>query len=256
MAAHADPPAWVYRVDFRPPEKIFRDGFVPYGSNTDLREHEEGTSCGVGDRVATASTADSAYVSVASELERAVMFANSYGGVSDIWLYEIRATDTFYNALDTTTSGLTHADSSVRQRAFDLLNNRAGAMAIEGEYVALNGISETLIRRATRYVWQDNRYVATQEVRANPLYIDGNTRANEQPLSADTAFRRPLRLRGGIVTVGASEYGICACMARQSSPTNEWKPGARAGRTDFNSYCNPMFWDKGGASAINLHLFE
>ncbi|HFO5003287.1 TPA: pertussis toxin-like subunit ArtA, partial [Escherichia coli] len=41
---------FVYRIDSRPPDVVFRDGFRSHGNNRNLQQHIRGDSCAAGSR--------------------------------------------------------------------------------------------------------------------------------------------------------------------------------------------------------------
>lgn len=45
LLAMAEPPKWVYRLDYRAPNEIYRDGFQASGNNYDASQHATGSSC-------------------------------------------------------------------------------------------------------------------------------------------------------------------------------------------------------------------
>lgn len=43
--ATAEPPRWVFTLDFRPPNEVYRDGIEAIGNNYDASQHATGGSC-------------------------------------------------------------------------------------------------------------------------------------------------------------------------------------------------------------------
>lgn len=262
MAALAVPPTFVFRVDSRPPDGargIFATGFAAWGNNQDLSAHEQGTSCNTGDEMPSA-TADSAYVSVSSAQHRALRFAAAAFADTrqNIWVYTIRATSNFYNALATTENAMRSTNQRIRNTAAYVHMNAAPNMVEDGEYVSFGNIPSTLIREAARYQWRNGRYeaVAESSIR-NEHYENAATHANANPIDPEIAFPRTIRSvqRNRAVTVGMSVFGACLCMSRpNASLAATFLASDGKEITDYNSYCRPMLRDENAASMLNLHL--
>ncbi|WP_158628741.1 hypothetical protein [Dyella choica] len=262
MLAYAVPPDFVYRADSRPPlgpNGLFTTGFPSWGGNRDLANHEMGLSCGTGDLL-LAGTSDSAYVSVADQFERARQFAaRSFSETrQDVWIYTIRATLDFHDALATHRAALVNPDRWISGRAGLSMLATGPAMTTEGEYVALGGINRSLIREATRYRWNasSRSYEEVPGSRQQNNSYDGvpQTHANPDPLDARIAFPVAVTPRppqaGTSVTIAATFLGACACMSRPNTSLTRANT-----EPDYNAYCKPMLRNR-AASAINLHLFE
>ncbi|RUL70549.1 hypothetical protein [Dyella choica] len=261
--ANAEPPSTVYRADFRSPDTIFDKGFEPYGSNSDLADHQIGLSCGSGSYGAL-GTANSAYVSVSSTLEANEAFiSRAYSSTSrapriDIWMYTIRATENFHDSYSTVTNALDSPNPSIAQRAQMAYFGARLAMQAEAEYVALGGIDRSLVREARRYSWNNitSRYEPTTDVRTNDRYVARDTRANANPLAPNLAFRDPTTnsLLRRITTIGHSIFGVCICMSKSS--TQRYNQYYKGQSVDYNEYCDPTVHDERGIEAINLMLLN
>ena len=99
-AVLAAPPKYVYRADFRPPEKIFSNGFQALGNNANLRSHVGGYSCSY------CKGNNSAFVATTSEKD----FAIAWGRDRSTLLYSKK--------------NLFMCTQSVPQTTFMMLTNR------------------------------------------------------------------------------------------------------------------------------------
>ncbi|EEW1020525.1 pertussis toxin-like subunit ArtA [Escherichia coli] len=84
---------WVYRVDGRPPDVVFRDGFRSHGGNRNLQQHIRGDSCAAGTR-------DSAFIATTTDINETYNIARQYYSNSlfhgRLYRYRIRADNGFY----------------------------------------------------------------------------------------------------------------------------------------------------------------
>lgn len=84
---------FVYRVDSRPPDVVFRDGFRAHGENRNLQQHIRGDSCAAGSR-------DSAFIATTSDINETYNIARQYYSSSTftgvLYRYRIRADRFFY----------------------------------------------------------------------------------------------------------------------------------------------------------------
>lgn len=157
-------PSIVYRMDKREPADIFEEGFKSWGTNDNLLEHIEGISMGVTDG------SGSAFVSTTSDRQYALDFAQAVR-LQNFYIYDIRPTDNFYS-LNITFSHFAQTDPGYNQILYNFESSN--------EYAAFNGISNSQIIRATRYVVENN--VATpSQVFVNNAYVNAITTANTQP---------------------------------------------------------------------------
>ncbi|HCP1377299.1 scabin-related ADP-ribosyltransferase [Escherichia coli] len=85
---------YVYRVDSRPPDVVFRDGFRSHGNNRNLPQHIRGDSCAAGSR-------DSAFIATTSDINETYNIARQYFSNSlfhgQLYRYRIRANNSFYS---------------------------------------------------------------------------------------------------------------------------------------------------------------
>jgi hypothetical protein len=186
LSAQADDlPSMVYRVDVRDPvvDWRFQQGFLPAGQNDDLVAHVAGVSVLNG---------GSAFVSTTDHRRVAeqIAIARLQQGNSLVWIYEIRASDSFYEV----NASLHHA---IRQLAMRdghgsvQMNNLESLEALYGhqyEWVATRIPSE-LIRSARAYrlaaptaAGQDDRLIEEPHTYLlNPNYREAATSGNQHP---------------------------------------------------------------------------
>lgn len=156
-----EPPKIVYRMDTRPPEVIFENGFENWGDETSLFEHVEGISMGLTDGTG------SAYVATTTNLDYALEFARAVRP-NVFYIYEIRASNNFY---------------SIYESFNEYANIESGYSAIRdnfessNEYVAYRGIPNRQIIRATEYSMNGNS-VTTIRSQENKNYHHEDTQAN------------------------------------------------------------------------------
>lgn len=156
-----EPPKTVYRMDTRPPEVIFENGFENWGDETSLFEHVEGISMGLTDGTG------SAYVSTTSDLNYALNFARAVRP-NVFYIYEIRASNNFY---------------SIYESFNEYANIEAGYYAIRdnfessNEYVAYRGIPNQQIIRATEYTMNGDNVSSVRSLENNNYYHE-DTHAN------------------------------------------------------------------------------
>lgn len=85
---------FVYRVDSRPPDVVFRDGFRSHGNNRNLQQHIRGDSCAAGSR-------DSAFIATTSDVNEVYNIARQYFSNSlfhgQLYMYRIRTNNIFYS---------------------------------------------------------------------------------------------------------------------------------------------------------------
>lgn len=135
-ASHA---TFFYRMDTRPPEDIFRNGFTPGGNHPSIFQHVIGHTCQPGLR-ATAFIAASANETFAVNWGR----ENQPEGTR-FYVYRIRASEHFYNAVQS----LFHASRQTNDAAYEV----AGWMYMaESEWVTPVAIPPEDILGAAEYV--------------------------------------------------------------------------------------------------------
>lgn len=137
----ASPPSYVWRVDTRPPDYIFANGFAAWGDNDDPVAHLQGRSC---QTRFTAATADSAFISTTADENVANILAEAMlrDGRNVIYVYRVQTDDRFYS-LNATLFNLAHLPVvAERGGATDAMARQA---SIQGEWVALRQIPGSLV---------------------------------------------------------------------------------------------------------------
>ena len=218
-ASALPPPELLYRYDYRPASEISRQGFLAWGTNTDILGHLTGTTCGT-------EASDSAYISFGDSEQIIREAINESGDRSrHVWIYTIRATNDFFSARETLDEGLRSSDPVIRRAA--LLADRYGEVLVpyENEWVARGSVPVSQIVQAQEYAWSetDNRYMPIGE--AVPITPDAAaTHANPDPIPEFTAFPpvevTPPRERYTV----AGLFAACFCMAeRPNSLARRWQ---------------------------------
>ncbi|WP_423775565.1 scabin-related ADP-ribosyltransferase [Cedecea davisae] len=93
----------VYRADIRSPDRVFVEGFRAWGTNTNFISHILGLSGAIGSR-------NSAFIPTTSNYDIAAEFARegAFAIGQEYYVYNIRATDNMYPALDTVYNFMIH----------------------------------------------------------------------------------------------------------------------------------------------------
>ncbi|EEG86761.1 pertussis toxin, subunit 1 [Proteus penneri ATCC 35198] len=161
--SYARPVSKVYRADSRPPEEVFKKGFVAWGNNINFHAHVNGVSGRRGSK-------DSAFIPTTSSFKSSEKFAKDLLNVSTdnkSYIYQIRATHNFYSALDT----VYYYHDRIKERVSDVLR---AVLTAEQEYSAYMNIPNQLIELVTIYT--KNGSDITQETITNPHYsLEKNT---------------------------------------------------------------------------------
>lgn len=182
----------VYRADNRPPDEVFQNGFTAWGTNINYISHILGLSGTTGSR-------DSAFIPTSSNHDIANNFARERAVAtgSPYYIYNIRATDNFYPALET----VYHIYDQHNIRVSDDVR---ATVAREQEYTAYNIISSTQIRSVETIRFENGEWIT--ESRSNPNYIESqNTHSHDGPFtSSDTSpLDHRARLLVGLSAIGA-----------------------------------------------------
>ena len=146
----ADPPTFVYRADFRPPEVIFANGFPALGDNDDLHDHMTGGSCKIGN-----NPGSTAFVATTSDERFAVNWGRDRIVIrppetQQYYVYKIRATANFYNA--EASLRVAYHNTGDRKYSAD-----ADHYAYQKEWLAYNGIPASQVEMVTIYGRPDRR---------------------------------------------------------------------------------------------------
>lgn len=168
FSGYASAVDFVYRVDSRPPDVIFRDGFSSHGNNRNLQQHIRGDSCAAGSR-------DSNYIATTSDINETYNIARVYFSRTTfsgrLYRYRIRADNSFYN--------LTPSVDYIESRGVQFSHFERVMMRLQSEYVAVNSIPIENIQEAVELVY--DRY--TSQVRdgpgtSNSRYLRVSTQSN------------------------------------------------------------------------------
>ncbi len=159
---------FVYRVDSRPPDEIFRDGFRSHGNNRNLQQHLRGDSCAAGSR-------DSAFIATTTSLIETYNIARQYysssGFYGRLYRYRIRANNIFYS-LHSSVNYLT-------QRGVTFSGFEQIMMREQNEIVAIEHIpSENIVEAVELNYDRFNSHVSDGPGTSNARYIPASTFVN------------------------------------------------------------------------------
>ncbi|MBD5422995.1 MAG: toxin [Mycoplasma sp.] len=145
-----NPPKFVYRIDTRKPEVIFETGFNPVGNVRDFFTHILGERMRDNYFISTSETVTAALRFFASWLDEPI-------GREEVYLYEIRADHTFYNArttgenfLDRVLNNQITYQHGNRDDALFCINLLRGDFAYQREWFSEGPIAREQIVRAWR----------------------------------------------------------------------------------------------------------
>lgn len=171
-----------FRADSRPPDAVFRDGFRAFGVNINYYSHILGISL---------IERNSAFISTTSNIDVASRFARERADLNNniYYIYNIRATDNFYPALETI------------DLIYENNHQRIGedirlTVAREQEYSAYNQISPQQIRSVTTVQYINSAW--HEVTTANPNYVDGDTHSHDGPWTTNNPT--PLNPRPRLLT--------------------------------------------------------
>ncbi|HAV9405821.1 TPA: pertussis toxin-like subunit ArtA [Escherichia coli] len=159
---------FVYRVDSRPPNEIFRDGFRSHGANRNLQQHLRGDSCAAGSR-------DSAFIATTTSLIETYNIARQYYSSSGfhgrLYRYRIRANNNFYS-LQASVNYLT-------QRGITFSGFEQIMMREQNEVVAVEHIpSENIVEAVELNYDRFNSRVFDGPGTSNARYLPASTFVN------------------------------------------------------------------------------
>ena len=178
--AFSSPPAWVYRVDARSPREIFTHGFAARGDDDDFAFHFLSISHSLGNS-AFVSTTDDYYIAL--EFAQDVMRQRQLG---EMYVYRIRATDDFYNAIAT-----------IRAHRRDI--DAAGRASALGAYV------RRLDQELPGYEWEREWFVH-HHIPSQIINWGRRLTPSETPLPRTDHERPPLYLSEGAIVNNDSHY--------------------------------------------------
>ncbi|MFJ2997527.1 scabin-related ADP-ribosyltransferase [Raoultella planticola] len=159
---------FVYRVDSRPPDVIFRDGFHSHGENRNIQQHIRGDSCATGSR-------DSAFIATTSDINETYNIARQYYSSSTftgtLYRYRIRA-DRFFYPLAPSVEYLT-------SRGVTFSNFEQAMMREQSEVVGVRLIEPENIVEAVRLNYNRmTSQVSDGDGVSNANYVDIETEAS------------------------------------------------------------------------------
>lgn len=178
----------VFRVDTRPPDEIFRDGFRSWGDDDNVRDHSSGASCYNHRR-------ESAFVAVTTDPEYAGQYARRLAEQMEgtAYVYIITSRDNMYNFFET-----------LRVAGYQ---TGLGMAERQSEWIAVGSIAANIISGARAYVHGSQ---PTPPVIQNPNFNPGlQPQINTQPYIQRTADALP----GEVVWEARRNPVIGACMA-------------------------------------------
>ncbi|CAM4007800.1 enterotoxin A family protein [Xenorhabdus thuongxuanensis] len=171
--SYAQPPIdRVYRMDFRPLERIIIDGgFLPLGTNDDIVQHVQGVD------LEGSIGGNSAFVSTSTDREFAFEWGADFNEAHEpFYIYDIRPTPNFYSVLLSLEYLYQQTDDSRYQNLINTFGHQA-------EYVALGGISIEQVYGMQEYVYDQGAgdYVERGGYIPNTLYRGVQTGPNAGP---------------------------------------------------------------------------
>lgn len=180
----AAPPKYVYRIDSRPPDDIFNNGFSSWGQNNNVFSHISGASCVEQDQ----QQRDSGFISTSanSDWSMAMTYIRSRQFTNEhIYLYRIRADEHFYNAVSSLELYARNNPDTVVSE-FNYVPARTAT-----EYITPHNILSENIDMAVDFFTPDGGDTVTNSS-TNSNYRDANTRASTQAYggTSDTTRRR------------------------------------------------------------------
>ena len=163
-------PGVVYRIDSRPPEVIFEEGFQTWGNNRNFFDHILGYSLGddIPEQIRSGiiSTSDSPDSSIRFF---GSMMNNPMDDDMEYYLYEIRADENVYSALRTAsfyqqriaTGLISPFEESILEQMIDTVDAIFHEFAYQREWFNVGNIPRERVRSAWR----------VDSVRINPIHI-------------------------------------------------------------------------------------
>jgi hypothetical protein len=209
----ANPPTFVYRVDSRSYEEIFKDGFHAWGNNYNIVAHVNGATC------STQNGSTSGFISTAADFASARAIADEHLRQGrNAFLYTIRADHTFY-------SGPASIDYLQQYNPLSPLSIMSLEMARRAdEWDAVDFIPPENIQEVIEYTVQGE-----QNEYSNSRYLNVNTTGNPEPYTEHLEevlqfYNFPIRLRNGLTARLSSCFA--SCLGSSSSSMMKMKNNA------------------------------
>ncbi|UNU29387.1 scabin-related ADP-ribosyltransferase [Aeromonas hydrophila] len=192
------PPSFVYRVDSRSYEEIFRNGFHAWGRDYNIVDHVNGATC------STQNGSTSGFISTAADFASARAIADEHLRQGrNAFLYTIRADYTFY-------SGPASIDYLQQYNPLSPLSIMSLEMARRAdEWDAIDVIPPENIREVIEY-----RVQGGQTEYTNPRYLNVNTTGNPEPYTDNAEetlqfYNFPVQLPNGLTARLSSCFSSC-----------------------------------------------
>ncbi|MBL5950360.1 hypothetical protein JBO38_21810 [Enterobacter asburiae] len=192
------PPSFVYRVDSRGHEEIFKNGFHAWGRNYNIVAHVNGATC------STNNGSTSGFISTAADFASARAIADEHLRQGrNAFLYTIRADNRFY-------SGPASIEHLQRYNPLSPLSIMSLEMARRAdEWDAIDVIPPENIREVIEY-----RVNGGQAEYSNPRYLNVNTTGNPEPYTDNLEevlqfYNFPVRFPGGLSARLSSCFSSC-----------------------------------------------
>ncbi|ECE6399915.1 pertussis toxin-like subunit ArtA [Salmonella enterica subsp. salamae] len=218
FSGYASAVDFVYRVDSRPPDVIFRDGFGSHGNNRNLQQHIRGDSCAAGSR-------DSNYIATTSDVRETYNIARQYYSSSTfsgrMYRYRIRADNNFYS--------LPPSVDYIESRGIQFSHFERLMIRLQSEYVAINSIPIENIQEAVELVYDRN----TSQVRdgpgtSNSHYLRVSTQSNPGVIPnlpvPQVSTRERISAFGTLISACFSMRGVNQHDSRERSVIPDFMP--------------------------------
>jgi pertussis toxin subunit 1 len=214
-------PDQVFRVDDRNPSVIFQAGFRTWGSNSNLLEHIEGSTCNVPGTARAAEGSNYISTSQTAEAARNVARVRLRQMVDAhlapvVWMYTIRATPAVYNVARTFEASGQTLGTGRLQPAY------RAAVALN-EWVVRGPITRDLIVGAQQYELVNGVVVPVRDMYlANPNYVPAATEANPGPLTPSVLTEAQTtmgRLRAALTDGARLAISACYCNSNTHGAT-------------------------------------
>jgi hypothetical protein len=231
-SAQSPPPTVLYRVDTRPPDEVFTEGFQPLGTESNLIAHVIGQS--IADRTSSfiALTDDLAYAQ-----RLAVQTVNGVGR-PDAYIYTIEPRQSMFSV----NVSLRDSDDALQASGLGdtdahriLLNSVLSVMQHQHEWVSDEAIPSTAIRSAIGYGYDAPtstgglRYQVIDRVENGGYESTDEGVQNVGLLIPVADLVAPLGLEMDMVDVGdsAADYPLAMCTQGGSNPNRDLKATSR-----------------------------
>lgn len=172
----AAPPQWVYRLDFRPPQEIYNNGFQSSGSNFNPMQHATGGSCvNPNSNTVNMQTGFINTVTNINALQRAAVGMIERDPQHRVmYIYNVRADSNFYPLAPTLSA------YDTQHNTLSPVNAHQEA-TVMGTHITQNNIPAGNILGYRRVTFNGRGIVDTDITYGNNNYIAVQTTANPNP---------------------------------------------------------------------------